>query len=84
MVLKNFENLAHVGGVVTPSDDEKLKNLFKYLSEQIIFRKERLLSVGVSSYMSYKEAGYIDIPQIVVCKIMMFCLIFVGKEIQLE
>ena len=66
MVLKNFENLAHVGGVVTPSDDEKLKNLFKYLSEQIIFRKERLLSVGVSSYMSYKEAGYIDIPQIVV------------------
>ena len=35
MVLKNFEKLAHVGGVVCPADDERLKNLFKYLNEQI-------------------------------------------------
>lgn len=66
MVLKNFEKMAHVGGVVCPSDDEKLKNLFRYLSEQITYRREKLLSVGVSSYISYKEAGFKDIPQIVV------------------
>lgn len=29
MVLKNFETLNHVGGVVSSSEDEKLKNLFK-------------------------------------------------------
>ena len=29
MVLKNFENLNHVGGVVTSSEDEKSKNLLK-------------------------------------------------------
>ena len=66
MVLKNFEKLAHVGGVVCPSDDERLKNLFKYLSEQIEERRERLLEAGVSSYTSYCEAGFTDIPQIVV------------------
>lgn len=65
MVLKNFEGLVHVGGVVCPSDDEKLKNLFKYLNDQINFRREALLSVGVSSFVSYKEAGYTDFPQIV-------------------
>lgn len=64
MVLKNFENLNHVGGVVTSSEDEKLKNLFKLLFEEISSRKEKLLSVGVSSFSSYVEAGYTDLPHI--------------------
>lgn len=64
MVLKNFEDLNHVGGVVTSSEDEKLKNLFKLLSEEISIRKEKLLSVGVSSFSSYIEAGYDDLPHI--------------------
>lgn len=66
MVLKNFEYLPHVGGVVLPSDDEKLKNLFKLLQEQVAERKELLLKAGVSSFASYKEAGLSDISQIVV------------------
>ncbi len=65
MVLKNFENLNHVGGVVTASEDEKLKNLFKLLRTEVAIRKEKLLSVGVSSYSAYKEAGETDIPQII-------------------
>ncbi len=64
MVLKNFENLNHVGGVVCSSDDEKLKNMFKLLFSEILTRKERLVSVGVSSYSSYVEAGYSDLPHI--------------------
>ena len=35
MVLKNFETLNHVGGVVSSSEDEKLKNLFKMLWEEM-------------------------------------------------
>lgn len=66
MVLKNFEKLHHVGGVVCPSDDEKLKNLFKYLNDQIPYRREKLLAAGVSSFPSYLEAGYRELPQIVV------------------
>lgn len=64
MVLKNFEGMAHVGGVVTSSEDEKLKNLFKLLHAEIASRKEKLLSVGVSSFSAYKDAGYNDLPQI--------------------
>lgn len=64
MVLKNFEDLHHVGGVVCSSEDEKLKNLFKLIFDEIASRKERLVSVGVSSFASYVEAGYKDIPQI--------------------
>lgn len=64
MVLKNFESLNHVGGVVCSSEDEKLKNLFKLIFAEISSRKEKLVSVGVSSYSSYIEAGYTDIPRI--------------------
>ena len=65
MVLKNFESLNHVGGVVTSSEDEKLKNLMKLLFSEIETRKEKLLSVGVSSFSAYKEAGKTDLPQII-------------------
>ncbi len=65
MVLKNFDKLSHVGGVVCPSEDEKLKNLFKLLNTEIEFRKEKLMSVGVSSFAAYKEAGEKELPLIV-------------------
>lgn len=65
MILKNFESLHHVGGVVTASEDEKLKNLFKMIYSEIRTRKEKLLSIGVSSYSAYLEAGKTDMPLIV-------------------
>lgn len=66
MVLKNFEKLNHVGGVVTPAEDEKLRNLFKHLSAEIGARREKLLEAGVSSFASYLEAGHKDLPHIVI------------------
>ena len=48
------------------SDDEKLKNLFKLLQTETAKRKEILARSGVSSFVAYKEAGYHDLPQIVV------------------
>lgn len=65
MVLKNFEDLKHVGGVVIPTEDERLKNLFKMLISEVTARKNKLLAVGVSSFASYKEAGYTDMPYII-------------------
>lgn len=64
MVLKNFETLKHIGGVVCSSEDEKLKNLFKLMFEEIEIRKEKMLDVGVGSFASYLEAGYTDLPHI--------------------
>ena len=66
MILKNFESLNHVGGVVTSSEEEKLKNLFKLLISEIDIRKEKLLSIGVSSFSSFIDAGYTDFSQIYV------------------
>jgi S-DNA-T family DNA segregation ATPase FtsK/SpoIIIE len=65
MVLKGFEALHHVGGVVSYGEDEKLKNLFKLLTAQLAIRKEKLLSAGVSSFAAYIDAGYTDLPHIV-------------------
>lgn len=65
MVLKNFDKLNHVGGVVCPSEDEKLKNLFKLIHTEIETRKEKLIAVGVSSFAAYKETGKKDLPLIV-------------------
>lgn len=64
MYLKNFETLHHVGGVVTISEGERLKNLFKLLTAEIQYRKARFLDRGLSSFAAYIEAGYSDLPHI--------------------
>ena len=66
MVLKIFEESNHVGGVVLSSEDEKCKNLFKLLNTIVIERKKVLSGKGVGNFASYLEAGYADMPQIVV------------------
>lgn len=64
MILTNFQELAHVGGVVVPNEDEKLNNLFKLLTNEITLRKQKLKAIGVSSFTAYKEAGKTDLPLI--------------------
>lgn len=66
MVLKIFEDSAHVGGVVLSNEEEKCKNLFKMLNGMIIQRKKVLSSKGVGNYAAYLEAGYTDMPLAVV------------------
>ena len=65
MVMINFANLKHVGGVATADEPEKIKNLLKMLYMEINKRKELLSEMGVSSYSSYRESGKRDLPQIV-------------------
>lgn len=66
LVLKMFEESNHVGGVVLSSEEEKCKNLFKLLNSIVIERKKVLSGKGVGNFASYLEAGYTDMPQIVV------------------
>lgn len=65
MIFRNYAALPHIGGVVCANEDEKVKNLFRLLNEEMTTRKEKLLNAGVSSYAAYLEAGFEDIPQIV-------------------
>jgi S-DNA-T family DNA segregation ATPase FtsK/SpoIIIE len=66
MMLKVFENLNHVGGVVVASEDEKLKSTVKMLNMEIRERKERFSKIGITSYASFREAGHTDLPNILV------------------
>ncbi len=66
MILKNFNDLNHVGGVVTSSEDEKLKTFLRMLNQEIQKRKNILAKQGLSSYSSYRESGQTDLPQILV------------------
>ena len=65
MILKNFEKLDHIGGVVSTNEEEKMENLFKMLLGEISSRKEQFAKIGLSSYSAYLEAGFRELPQIV-------------------
>ncbi|MDR1960700.1 MAG: hypothetical protein LBQ16_00270, partial [Gracilibacteraceae bacterium] len=66
-VMKIYENLNHVGGVLTDVDDEKLKNFFKMMQEEITDRKERFSQIGISSYEAYLETAPAEaMPHIII------------------
>lgn len=66
MVLKIFEDSAHVGGIVLSNEEEKCKNLFKLLNSFVIERKKMLSGKGIGNYSAYIEAGYTNMPMVVV------------------
>ena len=66
MALKVYDNLNHVGGVITASDDEKMKHFIKMINKGLSKRKEVFSNLGITSYHSYVEAGYKDIPQVLI------------------
>lgn len=66
MALKVFDILNHVGGVITASEDEKMKNFMRMIRMEMKSRKEIFSQIGITSFSSYKEAGKKDIPHIVI------------------
>lgn len=66
MILKNFEELKHVGDVITYTEDDRLKNFFKMMEQELAKRKDMLSNMGLSSYSAYRESGQKDLPQIVI------------------
>lgn len=66
LILKNFEGLKHVGDVITYTEDDKLKNFFKMMEQELAKRKDLLSNMGLSSYSAYRESGQKDLPQIVI------------------
>lgn len=63
--LLNYQGLPHIGGIVCPSDQERMNNLFKMLNAEIDERNRRFSALGVSSFKAYREAGHADLPQII-------------------
>lgn len=66
MMLSNFRELNQVVGVVTAADEERMRNYIKLMKKELENRKLKLSDLGLSSFSSYREAGYREFEQIVV------------------
>lgn len=66
LVLKNFEGLKHIGDVITYTEEDKFKNFFKMMEDELAKRKDILSQMGLSSYSAYCEADEHEIPQIII------------------
>lgn len=65
MTLKVFEESNIVGGVTTAAEEDRVINLFKLLFRIVAERKKIFSEKGLGTHKAYKEAGYTDMPQIV-------------------
>lgn len=66
MALMIFDDLAHVGGIVTPSEDIKLKTFFRIMEKEVAVRKDKFSKLGISSFAAYREGGFTDLPFILI------------------
>ena len=65
MTLKSFESSNIVGGVAFPAEEDEIINLFKMLFRIINERKKVLSEKGLGTHNAYIEAGYTDMPQVI-------------------
>lgn len=65
MAMQNFANAKHVGGVANVQEEEKIRNLFKMLSEMIQERVSKFMTMNIGTYRAYVETGKRDMPQVV-------------------
>ena len=65
MTLKSFESSNIVGGVAFPAEEDEIINLFKMLFRIIDKRKKVLSEKGLGTHSAYIEAGYTDMPQVI-------------------
>ena len=57
----NYNSIPHVGGVVLPGEDEKYRNLFKMIREELITRKNILAQSG-GIYKNYIKTAEKKLP----------------------
>lgn len=63
--LRAFEQAPHIGEILISDDSEKINNLFKLLSKELLLRKKEFSNYG-GDYSSYLRTGQADNPQMVV------------------
>ena len=63
--LKMFEGAPQTGGVVTAGEDERIKNLFRYLNQEIV-RRKKILSESGEDFETRHRKHPGEVPDIVV------------------
>jgi len=64
-ITKNMEKANIVGGIAYLDEEERIANLLQMLQSEIKNRKTIFNGANVSSFRAYMEAGYTDLPHIV-------------------
>lgn len=65
-MLKMYEKIPHVGGVITADDEVLTKNFINFIHKEILKRKKLLSDNGVSNVMAYKEVTGEILPQMII------------------
>lgn len=65
-MMKDIAQLPHVGSVMLAEEEDRIKRLFRYLSQQLAERKEMISEMGVKTIASYRRAAREQVPHIVV------------------
>lgn len=65
-MLKMYENIPHVGSVVTADDEVLIKNFINFIHKEMLKRKMLLSECGVSNVLSYREVTGVTLPQIII------------------
>lgn len=65
-LLKMYERLPHVGGVVAPDEDERFQRLFRYLLAEMDERRERFGAAPAATLWEYRQRTGKSMPAIVV------------------
>jgi len=65
-LLRMYETLPHVGGVVTADEEERLQRLLDYLLREMDRRREILGGAKVATLREYRRMGKTDLPAILV------------------
>lgn len=63
-VFKTMESMSVIGGVAAMDEEEKIRNLIRMMTEEIAFRKEKLLERSVLTFEAYCGSGDSDLPAI--------------------
>ncbi|MBR3795299.1 MAG: type VII secretion protein EssC [Clostridia bacterium] len=64
-ITKNMEKANIIGGIAYLDEEERILNLLQMIQNEIKARKVRFNGANVSSFRAYLEAGYTDLPHIV-------------------
>ena len=64
-VLNSFEAAPHVGDIIHSGNDEKIENLFKFINNEIKYRRKKFMSSN-GNYLDYVKNNEEKIPNIVV------------------
>ncbi|MCM3782839.1 type VII secretion protein EssC [Neobacillus mesonae] len=65
-MMRDFNRLPQIGGVMSAEDNDRIKRLFRYLAKVFTQRRDLIADAGVKTVASYRRSTGQQLPQIIV------------------